>query len=206
MTVKFVTTAVVMVVVLGTIAALRYAVIRDQTSVSISPDPRLGLASASVQIIEYSDFQCPVCQKLQEQFLQAKQEFGDQMSIVYNNFPLTQLHPNSFAAAVAGECAFRQAAFWPFHDRLFEQQTDWSVAADPTDLFLQYAAELEMDSQSFQSCLTAEDTAALVQEDMREGEQANISSTPTLFINGERLTGVGSYGTLQAAINRQLTS
>lgn len=171
---------------------------------SVTKDPIKGSPTAVVIIKEYSDFQCPACAKIFPQLKQLEQEFGDQIAIEYNDFPLVQLHPNAFAGAEAAQCAFDQDKFWEYHDILFIKQSDWSIQQDPTQALLGYAGELGLDTARFEQCTSNRDKKATIEEDMKEGDKAQITSTPTLFINGERYTGVGTYESLAQAVRLKL--
>ncbi|MBI2415438.1 MAG: thioredoxin domain-containing protein [Candidatus Kerfeldbacteria bacterium] len=169
-----------------------------------TPDPIRGGTTPVVTIKEYSDFQCPACEQMVVLLERAADEFGDSIQLQYNDYPLTQIHPNGFAAAEAAQCAWQQDRFWQYHDVLFEQQDIWSIERDPTATFVIYAEQLALDTTQFESCITNHEQRAAVQEDVVEGKDAKVSSTPTLFINDERYVGVGSYDNLRTAIQKYL--
>src|SRR4029079_8656742 len=85
-------------------------------------DPPIGPASAPVTLIEFSDFQCPFCQRVAPTLKQIRATYGDRVRIVWKDFPLTQIHPQACDAAQAGNCAQEQGKFWEFHDQLFANQ------------------------------------------------------------------------------------
>jgi len=85
-------------------------------------DPSIGPASAPVTLIEFSDFQCPFCQRVAPTLKQVKQKYGDKVRVVWKDFPLTQIHPQAFKASEAAHCAAEQGKFWEYHDRLFANQ------------------------------------------------------------------------------------
>lgn len=153
-------------------------------------DPTRGAADAKVVIIEYSDFQCPFCAKVQPKLDALMKLYGDQVRLEFNDFPL-QIHPNAIPAAYAASCANEQGKFWPYHDMLYGRQSEWSTLPDPTDTFVRYLGSMEgaVDKEQFRSCYTSKKYLSSIQEDMKEGESLNIKGTPTFFVNGERIVG-----------------
>ena len=111
-------------------------------------DPSLGRASAPVTVIEFSDFQCPFCQRVAPTLKQVRETYGDKVRIVWKDFPLTQIHPQAFKAGEAAHCAGEQGKFWEYHDRLFANQQP----LQPDDL-KKHAAELGLDAAAFNACL-----------------------------------------------------
>lgn len=169
-------------------------------------DPVKGNPNASVALVEYGDFECPACAQFVPLLDQAYEEFGDQISITFNDFPLTTIHQNAFAASEAAQCAHLQNKFWEYHDVLYEEQTSWSVERNPQDKFVEYAQQLQLDADQFTQCVDNNDTKASIREDMTEGEQAGVNSTPTLYINGERYANTGTYAGLSLAIRQALAT
>lgn len=167
-------------------------------------DPQTGSTNPQVTIVEYGDFQCPACAKMEPNLKQALQEFGDRVALVFNDFPLTALHPNGNAAAEAGQCAFAQEQFWPYHDILYGRQDEWSVLRDPAEQFTAYARELNLNVDQFQSCVSNHDGKASIAEDVAEANSQQISSTPTIFVGGERYVGTGGYDSLRRLILKHL--
>ena len=92
-----------------------------------SSDPSLGRASAPVTLIEFSDFQCPFCQRVSPTLKKVRDTYGDKVRIVWKDFPLTQIHPQAFKAAEASHCAAEQKRYWDYHDRLFANQAQMTV-------------------------------------------------------------------------------
>jgi protein-disulfide isomerase len=168
--------------------------------VSVSPDddPRLGPDDAPVTIIEFSDFQCPFCQKSVAVLQELRHKYGDKIRLIYRDFP-GQNHPNAFAAAEASECAHQQGKFWQYHDLLFERQ-----ASGKTWDFPELAKELGLDPQAFGSCLTSGHFQAEVYKDLEDGLRLGVTSTPTFFINGRPLVGLQSISAFQELIDKAL--
>ncbi len=192
------------------VLAIRAAILYTPTVTHHYSDPVKGKAEAPVQLVEYSDFQCPYCKDLVPMLNKVLTDYGDQISVEYNDFPLIQAHPNAMAAAEAAQCALQQHKFWEYHDTLFNQQTSWNALPDPTSNFVQYAVELQLNSDQFSQCLNNHEQKATVTEDIAEGNSKRISGTPTLFVNGEKYdlekgyNGSTGYAGLQALIKKYL--
>jgi protein-disulfide isomerase len=168
--------------------------------VAISPDdPVEGPASAPVTLIEFSDFQCPFCQRVMPTLKQIREKYGDKVRIVWKDFPLTQIHPQAFDAAVAGNCAQEQGKFWALHDRLFPNQQ----ALQP-EFLKKYAADAGLDSAKFDACLDSTKYQQKVQDAISAGTRLGVSSTPTVFINGRLVSGAQPYEVFASVIDEEL--
>lgn len=161
--------------------------------------PTLGPMNAPVTLVEFSDFECPFCKGFAPTIHRLQKEFGDQLRIVYRQFPLTNIHPNAFKAAEASLCAHEQAKFWEMHDLNFEEQDRMTVR----DL-KNRANRIGLDQDKFNECLEAGRYVEQVQEDMREGTRVGVNGTPALFVNGVPLEGGAlPYEAVAAAIRRE---
>jgi protein-disulfide isomerase len=189
------------------IAELRKAgppirVLMDAPRVAVAvtgDDPAQGAATAPVTVVEYSDFQCPFCGRVLPTLKELRTKYGDKMRLVWKDFPLTQIHPQAFLAAQAGNCAREQGKFWEYHDRLFANQQ----ALQP-DLLKKYATEVGMDAAKFNECLDSSKYEAKVQESLAAGTRLGITSTPTVYINGRMINGAQSIDVFQAIIDDEL--
>jgi protein-disulfide isomerase len=160
--------------------------------------PLRGKADAPVQIVEFSDFQCPYCLRAHPIVKQVLSEYGDRVSLVYRHYPLPN-HPDARPAAEASACANEQGRFWDYHDRLFANQ---SRLADP-DL-KQHAAELGLDAQRFNDCFDRRKYEDQVDEDIDAGEAAGVSGTPAFYINGRPLSGAQPFEAFKRIIDEEL--
>lgn len=165
-----------------------------------------GGADASVTLVEYSDFQCPACGIYYSMVKSLHESFGDQIKIVYRNFPLASLHDNAQLAAQAAEASGLQGKFFEMHDILFEEQANWSELSDPTETFVSYAASIGLDIEKFKSDLTSDAVKRAVSEDIQSGESSNVSGTPTFFLNGFEIDNPQGLGPFTDAINAALLS
>jgi protein-disulfide isomerase len=163
-------------------------------------DPALGSANAPVTIVEFSDFQCPFCQRVEPTLKQVRAKYGDKVRIVWKDFPLTQIHPQAFKAGEAAHCAGDQGKYWEYHDRLFANQQ----ALQPADL-KRHAAELGLDAAKFDACLDTSKHGERVRDGVAEGSRLGVNSTPTIYINGRMIAGAQPFETFQTIIDEELS-
>jgi protein-disulfide isomerase len=166
--------------------------------VSAANGPSKGATSAPILMIEFSDFQCPFCLRAHATVDQVLKTYGDKIRFVYRHYPLPN-HPNAKPAAEASACAAEQGKFWPYHDRLFEQQSKLS----DSDL-KQHAADLGLDTAKFNACVDSHKFKALVEGDTRDGEEAGVNGTPAFFINGRMLSGAQPFESFKRIIDEEL--
>ncbi len=159
-----------------------------------------GPADAPIQLVEFSDFDCPYCQRATGTIARLLERYGDQIRVVYKDYPLPN-HPNAFKAAEAGKCANAQGKFWELHDKMFASQGSLDVASLKT-----YASELGLDAPEFASCLDEGRYTRRVQQDLVAGSRYGVSSTPTVFINGRLVTGAVPYDVFDGIIREELVA
>jgi len=170
--------------------------------VSADDDPVKGDKNAPVEIIEFSDFQCPFCGRFYEQTLPDIEKNyikTGKVKLVYRDFPLSSIHPYAQKAAEAAECADDQGKFWEMHDKIFENQRAIGI----TDL-KGYAKDLGLDTGKFNDCLDSGKFAAEVQKDTSDGRAAGVTGTPAFFINGKKIVGAQPYENFKAIIDAEL--
>lgn len=186
------------------------ASLREKTSVTVSLEPprqtvaidghpSRGNDAAPIVLVEFSDFQCPFCQRANPTVEAVRKKYGDKIRFVYRHFPLPN-HPDARPAAEASVCAEAQGKFWEYHDRLF---------ADPRlsapDLKAS-AAALGLDQAKFNSCVDAHQSAAKVEKDIEEGGQLGVTGTPAFFINGRALEGAQPLEAFSRIIDEELAA
>lgn len=194
------------VIVIGIIAAVTFAQRSSVDNFDKSADPSRGPENAVVVIKEYSDFECPACAGAAPVVKSVLAKYDGQVRFEYNDFPLPQ-HNFAVDAAIGAQCADEQGKFWAYHDRLFETQPQWAALTDDTavqDIFRGYASELQMNMDAFESCVTNKATADRVNEDIAEGRGLGVNSTPTFFVNGEKVTETPFAAGLTNAIEAAL--
>jgi len=176
-------------------------------SSSISEQDHIyGSAEAEVVIIEYSDFQCPACRSYYSIIKQLEENYSDQLAVVYRNYPLSSLHPNAVPAAEAAEAASLQGKFWEMYDKLFANQVDWSnlTSSKLEDVFVDYAEEIGLDTNKFKIDLDSNTVRDKVQADTQLARAAGLNSTPTFFINGQKINNPRGLEEFEFIINKML--
>ncbi|HXT51009.1 MAG TPA: DsbA family protein [Thermoanaerobaculia bacterium] len=161
--------------------------------------PAKGPATAPVTIVEFSDFQCPYCRQVVPTLDQITQKYGDQVRLVFRQFPLTSIHPFAQKAAEAALCANEQGKFWQMHDAMFGDQTKLEVAALKTT-----AAGLGVDKAKFDECLDSGRFAERIKEDEKAGALVGVSGTPAIFINGRSYSGAQPFDVLSQVIDEEI--
>lgn len=162
--------------------------------------PSIGPRDAEITIVEFSDFQCPYCQKWHVQvFEQLMAAYPNKIRLVYRNLPLTQIHPEAMSAAEASLCANDQNAYWKYHDQLFDNAD--SLGAD---LYGRIASDLRLNIAAFEKCMTDHKYQAVIQEDMQFAIDLGVQSTPTFFINGLAVVGAQPLSVFQQVIDQEL--
>ncbi|MBV9773664.1 MAG: DsbA family protein [Gemmatimonadetes bacterium] len=144
-----------------------------------------GNRAAPVTLVEFSDFQCPFCAKLQPVLTNLQRRYGDRLDLVYRHYPLESIHPYARSASVAAECAGAQGAFRTYHDALFSRQREIGQVA-----WHDLAARARVaDLGRFDACMRERTSDPLVERDVELGARIGINATPTLIVNGMMLRG-----------------
>lgn len=160
-------------------------------SAAISPigegDWTKGNPDAAVTLVEYSDFQCPACRSYFPIVQALTGEFGNEVLFAYRHLPLTQIHFNAEAAARAANAAGEQGKFWEMHDMLFQNQPVWASSADAESIFIAYAAGIRLNMEQFNSDFNSEEDLDSLRDAYADALRSGINSTPTFFLNGERI-------------------
>lgn len=162
---------------------VRIALAPPRADVGADDDPFMGPPDAPVTLIEFSDFQCPYCRRVQSVLKRLMTAYHGQLKLVFRDFPLRQIHPEAQKAAEAAQCANDQGQFWQYHDRLFAT-TELGVE----DL-KQYAVELGLDAEHFNTCLDSDKYRQEVQGDIDDALAAGVNATPSFFVNGLPISG-----------------
>jgi len=170
-------------------------------SPSVDGRPFLGSEDATVVLVEFSDFQCPVCARSFLTLKQVEAAYGDDVKIVYKHFPLRQIHSFAQKAAEANECAADQGRFFEYHDLLFQNQN-----ALDTDNLKEYAARLSLNEGQFSACLDGGLKAGVVSSHYREAISLGVDATPTLYVNNKKYVGYRTFEQMKAIIDSELAA
>ncbi|MDP3244740.1 MAG: thioredoxin domain-containing protein [bacterium] len=155
-----------------------------------------GDFNAPITLVEFSDFECPFCERHYPTLKKILSDYDGKVRLVYKHFPLS-FHPNSQKAAEASECADEQDKFWQYHDRLFENQ----AAGYSVDKFKQWADELGLSTKKFNDCLDTDKYVGKVAADEQEGQTKGVQGTPATFINGQLISGALPYESFKQIID-----
>jgi Protein-disulfide isomerase len=162
--------------------------------------PTIGKKDAPITLVEFSDFQCPYCQRMAPVLKEVEQKYGDKVRVIYRQYPIPSLHPFALKAAEASLCANEQGKFWEMHDAMFADQKKLSVS----DL-KQTAQRLGMNDKKFSSCIDSGRYAEQVQNDSKEAIRSGVNGTPAVFINGIVVDGGAvPFSVVESAIQREL--
>ena len=182
--------------------------------ISADNDPVIGNPDAPITIIEFSDFQCPFCARFYTQTLPLiYEEYIDQgkVKLVFRDFPIQSIHPNAVPAAVASECANEQGKFKEMHDILFDNQNEWNnqETVDALSLFSQYATEIQLEQETFDSCLTSGKYIEEIQKDLNDGQNYGVTGTPGFFVGNDQIgyvqiKGAQPFDSFKKVIDAQL--
>ncbi len=145
-----------------------------------------GNKDAAVTLVEYSDFQCPACAAFQPVLNELMATYGENLRFEYHHYPLP-IHNFSQQAAVAAEAAGQQGKFFEMHDKLFENQQEWSTSPTPQAFFIKYAQDLGLDGELFKTHLKSSALRDVVRGDLKKAQDLGLTGTPTFYLNGEKM-------------------
>jgi protein-disulfide isomerase len=164
----------------------------NRAKLQIKDAPVWGDPKAPITMVEFSDFECPVCRSLHD-VLKGLLANYPQVRLVFKDFPLER-HPWARTAAIAGQCAYNQdpKAFWKLYDLIYDNQDVISPENSYAKL-TDYASQIGLNPDTFKSCLASPEAAAAVDASRENGLALQVSSTPTIFINGRRIVGADPH-------------
>ena len=186
----------------------------EPVKISIDDDPIIGNSDAPITIVEFSDFQCPFCARFHVQTLPLIiEEYieSGKVKLVFRDFPIQSIHPNALPASIAAECANDQNKFREMHDILFEKQSEWNKleTVNALSVFSKYAAGMQLDQETFDSCITDQKHVTEIQKDLNDGQKYGVSGTPGFFIGNDQigyveLKGAQPFDSFKKIIDAQL--
>lgn len=158
---------------------------------------------AKVTITEFADFQCPACAIAYPSIKQILKDYGNRINYAYRFFPLPQ-HKNALIAIYAAESASEQGKFWEMHDILFEKQSEWGESTNPSEFFIKYASELQLDINKFSQSMSKNNFNDIIKTDTNDAISLGVSSTPTIYVNNVKFDLNPSYQNLMNEIDKEL--
>jgi protein-disulfide isomerase len=165
--------------------------------------PSLGPANAPVTLVEFSDFECPVCRNLHDALRGLLANYP-QVRVVFKDYPIEQIHPWARTAALAGRCAYQQdpKSFWKMYDLIYDGQENIS-AENVWGKMTDFAGQSGLNADAFHACMASPEAGAAVNASRDNGLQLEVNSTPTIFVNGRRIVGADPH-TLEQYIKYEL--
>lgn len=181
---------ILVVILVGAIYLLRFLFQAELPSAVLESPRAKGPVNAPIQIIQYSDFECPSCKLAQPTLDKVMNEKPGSIRLVYMHFPL-ESHRWSFFAHRAAECAAQQNRFWPYHDRLYAEQEIWPRSLEtPVEPLLRYAQDSQVpDLNQFAACLADTNMDKKINAEKDTGVGLGVRSTPSFFVNGKIVVG-----------------
>ena len=168
----------------------------------------LGDPEAPVTVEAWEDFRCPACAAFNQRVKPGLVDtyiIGGKVKLEFHHFPLQQHEPGASLAAQASECAADQGRFWAYHDRVF-LATSSGPSAFLMERLIDYAVELDLDGDTFTSCLTNQTHLLTISESLQAARAAGHNSTPTVLVNGVRVDNPLDFEAVSAAIDNLLSS
>jgi protein-disulfide isomerase len=174
-----------------------------RSKIDLKNAPSTGNANGSVTVVEFADFECPICRQLHDQLKNLLPNYP-QVKFYFKDFPIEQIHPWAKTAAVAGRCAYNQkpTAFWKIYDGFYDGQ-DLVSAANAWDKAVDFAGQAGLDQTAFKSCLGSPEAAAAIEASVANARLLEVTSTPTIFVNGRRVVGADA-ATIERYIQYEL--
>jgi protein-disulfide isomerase len=176
----------------------------------LGEDYRKGSDDAKVKIVEYADYQCPSCATASKVMRTLHADMGDKVLIVFKNFPLdstcnptmqSKVHPFACEAAIMTRCAAQVGKFWELNERIFDNVRD----IDSTRL-LAWAKDVGLNDDQIKQCKASADIVKKIQDDVKQANEAGLTGTPTIFINGRKYNGAVDPETLKQLVEALLNS
>jgi protein-disulfide isomerase len=174
------------------------ALVRDDSVKAVAPHQK-------AVVVEFGDYQCPACAAIAPQVRQLMDAHKDDVTFVFRNFPLTQIHKNAMISAQMTRIAGEQGKNSEMGDYLFAHQSEWETLVDPTDTFISYASALGMATSSIKQELSSGKYIDKINADEKDGELVGVNSTPTFFV-GNSIIRSADYNALKKAVDAAVAS
>ncbi|MGA7217778.1 MAG: thioredoxin domain-containing protein, partial [Candidatus Sulfotelmatobacter sp.] len=181
--------------------------------IDVTGRPTRGAKASKVVVVNFDDLECPFCSRMhQTLFPEILKEYGDRVTFIYKDYPLTEIHPWAMHAAVDANCLAAQNgdAYWDFADYIHANQHEVNDEKTPgarleqlDKLTMLQGQKHNLDVVKLQACVKAQDDSA-VKASLKQAEAVGVEATPTLFIDGQKIDGVVPMSELRTAIDRAL--
>jgi len=187
----------------------------SQVDTTLAPIPNSGHAmgsdSAPVEVVEFADFECPACGSfatLTEPDVRDRLVKTGLIRYRFMDFPLTQIHRNTWPAHRAAWCAGEQNKFWEMHDALFMNQDRWNgeTTTRPDAVIGGLASQLGIDMKQYTSCVETRKYQAQIQANVAEGDKRAVGSTPTFFIGNTKVSTALSYDEFKKYVDQAVAA
>lgn len=204
--------AVIIVIVLGFVGLIVINGNKNTTATNTTSSQAtnhvVGLGKSGVTLVEYADYECPYCEQYFAVTKQIQQEYNDQLTFQFRNFPLVSVHVNAFSAARAAEAAGLQNKFWEMHDALYAANNwgVWTVASDPTPIYELYASQIGLNIAQFKTDFASSKVNDLINADMAAGTKLGVAGTPTYYLDGKQVSIAPNVAAFEKVINAELAA
>lgn len=187
--------AAIIIVLVGIFAITQHSSNKG-TSSNASPTNHVeGNGTKHVTLVEYGDYECPVCEAYYQPLKTAVAQYSDQIYFQFRNLPLTAIHQNAFAGARAAEAAGLQGKYWQMHDSLYDNQNIWVSQPNPLTTFEGYAKNLGLNVSQFDSDYKSDKVNNAINADLAAfAKTGQEQATPTFFLDGVYLPNTALVG------------
>lgn len=177
--------------------------LENTSKMDLKGAPVLGDPKATITIVEYGDFECPVCRNLHDALRGILPNYP-QVKLIFKDYPLDALHPWARTAALGGRCVYQQnpTAFWKYYDYIYDQQ-DLISASNIYDKVVDFTGQNALNADTLKACMAGPQAAAEVDASIANGNLLEVRSTPTIFVSGRRVVGADPH-TIQQYIDYEL--
>lgn len=176
------------VLILGFVGLVTYSKMTAPPKITSNGSSNVyGKLDSPVTLTEYVDFQCEACYAFYPTVKQVKEKYKGRVKFQVKNFPIFSSHPFAMKAAANAEAAAKQGKFWEMHDRIFEGQKTWQTMRDPQGQFDSYAETIGLDMEKFKTDISAPETDAAIDADLKEVQEIGGNGTPTFALNGKKI-------------------
>jgi protein-disulfide isomerase len=182
-------------------AGVKIYLLPPALQVDYDPARVRGNPDAAITIVEFSDFQCPYCERAYAMVKDLLRKYEGKVKLAYRDLPLVEIRSDIQGTAEAARCAGEQGQFWAYHDVLFENQDEYGEEA-----FRQFAAGLGLNVDQFAACMEIGKFKPLIEADFKEGIRLGATGTPAFFINGIPLIGARPQAEFEELIGTLLAT